>query len=610
MNREIHLLLRFKRFKCAGWCVLLWIIVQTSFAANQFKEHVRFLSSDTLKGRFTGSKGERIATEYIAHLFQKAGLEPAGDNGTYFQEFDVTAGVVLGTRNALHVSSMEGMIKKPALGLQWQPLAFSASQSFEIKELVFAGYGISASAKGSLPAYDSYHGLAVKDQWVVVFRHLPATMSAEQAHYLSQYSSERYKAFTAKVHGAKGIVFVSDSQSDDELIPLSYTQSSTNAGIIALSVKRRMVNDLLKNISLNQLQKNKQPLVITGFKLFGQTDLDKKIRKGRNVLARLRVAPQMRQMIIVGAHVDHLGRGKHRGSRASVHETGMIHPGADDNASGVACVLEAARGLSSLQARGVLGGDKDILFAAWSGEELGTLGSEYFVSRMMQATKSKSLAPGIAAVLNLDMVGHLNKHLVLQGVGSSSDWLRIIKLVNTQYAMSVLTQNDPYLPTDTTPFYLREVPVVNFFTGAHDDYHTPRDRAVTLNYPGLKKIADFLQGFIIALEAEPKSLVYRKLEKNTHGAERRFKIYLGTIPDYTHSDRFGIRVSGVAKNSPAERAGIQSQDVLVELAGNKIHDIYDYTFILNKLEIGRPVKLLVKRGNNYKTLTISAALRD
>lgn len=596
--------------RLVGWCLLFCIIVQTTFASSQFKEHVRFLSSDTLKGRFTGSKGERIATEYIAYLFQKAGLQPAGDNGTYFQEFDFTAGVVLGTRNALVVSSMDGNVKKQDLGMQWQPLAFSANNSFEIKELVFAGYGISAPAKGNLLAYDSYYGLAVKDRWVVVFRHLPATMSAEQTHYLRQYSSARYKAFTAKVHGAKGILFVSDSQADDDLIPLSYAASSTNAGIIALSVKRRVINDLLKNTNLDQLQKKMQPVVIIGFKLLGQTDIDKKTRKGRNVLGRLKVTPQAKQMLIVGAHVDHLGRGKHHGSRARAQETGMIHPGADDNASGVACVLETARSLSSLQARGVLEGDKDILFAAWSGEELGTLGSEYFVSRMMQTTNSKSLAPGIAAVLNLDMVGHLKKHLVLQGVGSSPDWLRIIQQVNTQYSMPIVTQNDPYLPTDTTPFYLREVPVVNFFTGAHDDYHTPRDRAVTLNYAGLKMITDFLQGVIIALEAESKSIIYHKVEKNTHGSERVFKIYLGTIPDYTASDISGVRISGVAKNSPAERAGIQSHDVLVELAGNKIHDIYDYTFILNKLEIGRSVKLLIKRDTHYKILKITAALRD
>ena len=312
-------------------------------------------------------------------------------------------------------------------------------------------------------------------------------------------------------------------------------------------------------------------------------------------------------IIIIGAHVDHLGHGELNGSRARNNEIGMMHPGADDNASGVASMLEVAASLADLKARGKLPGNKTILFAAWSGEEFGVLGSSHFINHNMKTTSGKR---NIDTVINLDMVGRLKDKLVLQGIGSSSDWLQMIKQIKENHAITFITQNDPYLPTDSMPFYLHGVPTLNFFTGAHDEYHTPRDKAETLNYAGIKHISEFIIDLVLTLEERPGVISYQKVQKTSDNRKREYKIYLGTIPDYASADVLGVKLSGVANNSPAERAGMKQGDVIIEVSGKRVSDIYDYTNTLNKLEVGKSVNVVVLREKKKVALKIVAKYRD
>jgi hypothetical protein len=600
-----------------AWECTSGIPASETITARILQDHVAFLSSDALEGRLTGSKGEKLATQYAAAFFQQQGLEPAGDNGTYFQEFDFTAGISLGTRNSFAITNESGAIRNLILGKEWRPLSFSDNQSFTTSELVFAGYGITAPALGNLRAYDSYHGLNVKNKWVVVFRYTPEKISNEQNRQLSQYSSLRYKAFTAKENGAKGIIFVSgpNAKVKNELIPLSFDTSLSGSGIVAISVVDSVINDILRNtahpfLSLKQWQDKLDAgqvgdaLLVSDSTISGQVDIKQNKQHGRNVLARLRLGNDSTPMLIVGAHVDHLGRGELSGSRSRENEGKLIHNGADDNASGVATVLAAATMLSNMQTRGSLHGSKNILFAIWSGEELGLLGSAHFIKDFMEKIGSKSLRPAIDADINLDMVGRLRTNLVLQGTGSSSVWERLIKQVNRQRTMPYIMQNDPYLPTDSTSFYLRGVPTLNFFTGSHDEYHTPRDKSETLNYAGMKGISIFLVDLILALETQPE-LDYQHVQKTDDHPGRGFRVYLGTIPDYASPDIFGVN-----KDSPAELAGLKQDDVIVELAGKKIHDIYDYTFVLSGLHVGEPVALVVLRDRARVALTIVARSRE
>lgn len=574
--------MRLKLFSFLAFYLLLLSNVQAAenyeITAEKIHRYVNFLSSDALQGRLTGTQGEKLATQYVAMQFQQLGLIPAGDNGTYFQEFDFNAGVSLGKSNAFVITNQKNIPKKLILNQDWRPLAFSDNAVFSATEFVFANYGITA------PDYDSYKNLNVKNKWVIVYRFVPENISKAQSQQLAQYASLRHKAFTAKEHGARGIIFV-NPKLPQELIPFSADTSLTGSGIIALSVKSNLLKDLLASQ-----------------KLTGQTDIKTTLKHGRNVLAKLVVRDNATGMIVIGAHVDHLGHGELSGSRARANEKGLVHPGADDNASGVASVLEVAAKLSDLKAQGKLHGTKDILLAAWSGEEFGILGSSHFVKNFPPHT----LHTNIDAAINLDMVGHLHKKLVLQGIGSSPDWLPLLKQIHT---IPFITQNDPYLPTDSTAFYLVGVPTINFFTGAQDDYHTPRDKANTLNYAGIKGISEFLVELVCAMENKSNAISYREVPATNNKVERDFKIYLGTIPDYASSDVIGVKLSGVAKNSPAELAGLKQNDVITALAGQKIHDIYDYTYALNALQVNTPVKIVVLRNQEQVVLTITARYR-
>jgi len=590
-----------------------------SITKQNLQRHVEFLSAEALNGRLTGTQGEILATQYVADVFQHLGLIPAGDNGTFFQTFDFAAGVSIGKHNSLTITNQVSETTHLILNKDWRPLSFSDSISFESSEseLVFAGYGITAPAMGHLPAYDSYRGLNVKNKWVIVFRYSPENITEEQNRQLSLYMSPRYKTFTAKDHGAKGIIFVSgpNAKVKDQLIPLSFDASLSGSGIAAISVKDSIITTLLKDKHALQTLQNKldsghqvSTHAPTHVIIKGQINIVQNKQHGRNVLAKLNVSEHASNMMIIGAHADHLGHGELSGSREN--GKGLVHSGADDNASGVASVLESAIALCDLKTRGQLQGNKNILFAIWSGEELGLLGSAHFVKDFKEQAKNKSLHPVIDVDINLDMVGRLRENLVLQGVGSSAGWLQLIKQVNKKNTIPLITQNDPYLPTDSTSFYLNGVPTLNFFTGSHDEYHTARDKPKTLNYTGMKSISEFLVDMILALEANPAAMDYQQVKKTGGNTGRGFRVYFGTIPDYASADVSGVKLSGVTKGSPADRAGIKQNDVIIELAGKKIHDIYDYTFILSSLHVGKSVKMVVLRGKTPVSLMITGQSRE
>ncbi len=583
---------------------------------TDIKKHVVFLSSTALAGRLTGNQGEKFATHYAANLFQRLHLQPGGDNGSFFQEFTFTSSVSLGKNNSFTITS-SNMTHHLLINQDWRPLSFSENQTFQCNQLVFAGYGIDAPALGKLSAYNSYRGLNVKNKWVLVFRYLPEKIDDEKRRQLSPYASLRYKIFIAKQNGAKGIIFVSgpNAKVKDELIPLAFTPSLTHSGIVAISIKDAIANKLIKNnYSLQKLQDQldsgdqKSKFELTQFNFFGSIDIKQQKKRGRNVLAKLNLSNATAPLIIIGAHIDHLGRGELGNSRE--HSINLIHPGADDNASGVASVLAIAAQLTYLKNQGRLHGNNNILFALWSGEELGLLGSTHFVKHFLHQTQQTSLRPALNAYINLDMVGRLSKSLVLQGVGSSTAWAALINQAKQKHALSIVMQKDPYLPTDSTAFYLQGVPTLNFFTGSHDEYHTSRDKVELINFRGIQNITQFLFDLITQLAAEKHNIHYQEAQKTTTDNKREFRIYLGTIPDYASADLIGVKLAGVTKNSPAERAGLKQNDVIVELAKKKIQNIYDYTFALNALHVGEPAAMVVQRGLKQLTLQIVAQSRD
>ncbi|MCA9266606.1 MAG: M28 family peptidase, partial [Planctomycetales bacterium] len=591
--------------------------------------HVDYLCRPELEGRLTGSDGEQLATSYVAAYFDSLGLQPAGDTGSWFQSFDFTSGVDLGEDNKLTLGDRSYRVQE-----DWLPLAFSATGDVPATEMVFAGYGISAPAEEGHPEYDSFVHLDVKDKWVVLFRYMPEGISAEYRQHLSRFTSLRFKAMLARDKGARGLVVVSgpNSHVEKQLIPLRFDGSLSGSSLPVVTVTDAVCAEWVAAAGkdLRQIQDTlDRGEMVMGFslgdrKLAASIEINKIQQTGRNVLGVLRVADQpTSQVVLVGAHVDHLGRGNSSSSLARDEEADQIHVGADDNASGVAGMLEIAQYLSQLQKDGRLRAQRDILFAAWSGEELGLLGSSHFAKNLVpviphghaehghaeqrphaavanphttagaknphtvsgtdgdesspanpHSTHDASaggnrLYPYIAACLNLDMVGRLDKQLVLQGIGSSSVWKGLIEQANVRIGLPITLQNDSYLPTDASVFFLRGVPILSAFTGSHSEYHTPRDTPDRLNYEGAAQTARLMALVARAVSMETQPPDYIPQEQSEQPRRAQMRAYLGTIPDYAESDAKGVKLSGVQNGGPAAQAGVKGGDMIIELAGRK-----------------------------------------
>lgn len=626
----------------------------SDFTPQDIGRHVDYLCRPELAGRLTGTVGEKMATAYVAAYFDSLGLRPAGGADGWFQNFEFTAGVALGDDNRLSdgKSSLE-------VGKEWVPTAFSQTGKIGKAPVVFAGYGIAAPKEEGQDEYDSFVHLDVKDKWVLVFRYLPEGISAERRQHFSRFASLRYKAMLARDKGAHGLIVVSgpNSKVKQELVPLRFDGSLAGTSIPVVSVTDDVVGRWLKagEKSLKQLQDKLdtgEPMMgfpVEGVELAAEIDIRRVKREGRNVLGRLQAGEQPSgQVILVGAHIDHLGKGASGSSLARDDEKTDIHFGADDNASGVAAMLEVAEYLANLKRAGKLKARQDIIFAAWSGEELGLIGSSHFAKEFAaglatphhhagsatpksseapaaagekdahgasphaaHAHASHSLYPAITACLNMDMVGRLDKKLILQGVGSSSIWRSEIERRNAPVGLPITLQDDSYLPTDASVFFMRGVPILSAFTGSHSEYHTPRDTPDKLNYEGAAKIAQ-LMGLVarsLALRDEAPDYI---AQAGPEPGERRARLraYLGTIPDYAESDVKGVKLSGVAKNGPCAKAGIKAGDVIVDVAGKKIENIYDYTYAIEALKIGQPTKITVDRNGKKMTLTVVPGSRE
>ena len=584
--------------------------------------HVELLASDALGGRMTGTEGEKLATQYFADVVKEMGLAPFGDDDTYFDNFDFTAGVALGKGNTLSLGDESLTVEQ-----DWKPLSFSQNGEVKPTSIVFAGYGIETPESASIETYSSYAHLEVKDKWVLVFRYLPEGVTQERRNELSRYSSLRYKALTARQKGARGLIVVSGPNSKvvQQLAPLSFDASLASSGLAAISITDALGDKLLASAgkTLKELQDKLDTgdlmggIDCKGLTLGANIVIEQEKKKGRNVLAVLpfgdkpdpHVAP-----LIVGAHIDHLGSKGGSNSRAKGDEVNKVHHGADDNASGVAGVLEIAQWLADLKKQGKLALKRDIIFAAWSGEELGLLGSNHFVeayAKMIKGDPNAKLTGMFAACLNMDMIGRFQKTLVLQGLGSSSLWAKEIEKRNAPIGLPITTQTDAHLPTDSTAFYLKGIPTLNAFTGSHADYHMPSDTADKIDYNNAAKITK-LMGLIargIATTDPAPDYVAMEAPKNS-GVRTGLRAYLGTIPDYAQGDIKGVKLSGVSAVGPAGKAGVKGGDVIVKLAGKEITNIYDYTYVMGDLKIGKETTITIQRDGKDVELKITPGSRD
>jgi Tol biopolymer transport system component len=585
--------------------------------AEDMKNDVQFLASDDLEGRFTGSKGEQEAAEYVAKRFREAGLREMGEESGYYQSFPFTSGVkIVAKENAMVVKTADG---ERALKVEedFRPLSFSENTSVE-GPVAFVGYGLRTPGTGA-DAYDSYGGFDVKDKIVLMLAYVPESASVERRMQLNMYSGMRYKAMIAREKGARAVMVVvgPTSPNPGTLMPLGFDQSLAGSGIPVVSVTGEVADLLFQAAgkNLRDIQSGldaENPHAEGTFDLAGvtahvATKVEREHGQGRNVLGYLPAANDAPEtpVIVVGAHLDHLGRGQSN-SLARKGEEHDIHNGADDNASGTSTLMEIAQYLSHERSTHPESFPYGILFAAWSGEELGIIGSSHFVEH---ATLPKER---MIAYINFDMVGRAkNNELMVQGAGSSDAWKPLVEKGNVAAGFSIKMDDDPYLPTDVTAFYPKGIPVLTFFTGSHEDYHRPTDDAQTLNYPDMERIAKFAATLVINLEKRGEKPAYVKVDRpKDQGTRANMRVSLGTIPDYSTGDLEGVKISGVRSGGPADQAGLQGGDVIVELAGKAIKNIYDYTYTMDALKIGEPVAIVVIRGGERVTLTVTPAARQ
>ena len=526
----------------------------------------------------------------------------------------------------------------------FMPLSFSRNGVVE-GEVVFVGYGLTVPGEMGV-GYDAYAGIDVTDKIVVALRYVPEEVEPERRQELNRYAGLRYKAMQARERGAKAFLVVAGPNSPNagKLIPLDFDNSLAHSGIVAASISDTVANALFAPAG-KQLKEVQAGLDVENPHFIGQFPLPdvtikitvsvERVKKtGRNVIALLPPVgsvgePSRSQLpvgepsgldaagepsaldatgshldteyIVIGAHYDGLGYGE-IGSLARKGEEGQIHNGADDNASGTAVVLELAARLSKTRETRARG----ILFALWSGEEIGIIGSSYFAENPVVPLDR------IAAYLNFDMVGRLKENtLILQGVGSSSAWPALIEKQNVPIGFNLTLQADPYLPTDVTAFYPKKVPVLNFFTGAHEDYHRPTDDIEHLNYEGMERVVALVNGMILDIASAAERPEYVEVERSQSGGGSRdtLRAYLGTIPDYS-TDTAGVKLSGVRAGGPADKAGLKSGDVIIKFGGQQIANIYDYTYALDAVKIGEPVEVVVLRDGAQVTLTVIPEARN
>lgn len=586
---------------------------------NDLKAIVAHLAAEEFEGRLSGSRGAEQAAEYIAAQMKRIGLQPVGTNVGFFQHYEFNAGAHVQTNaNHLVVTPAGSAPVEFAVEQDFRPMAFTANAEIE-GPVIFVGYGLSMPGKPG-EGYDSYAGVEVSNRIALVLRYVPEQVDTKRRAELNRYAGLRYKAMHAREHGARGVLFVTGPASPNagQLIKLSSDSSLSGSAIPVACVSSNVAAALLAGSgkTLGELQAaldTENPhaagsLLLTNVRVRLATAVEHLRKTDRNVLGMIppgvpASGPHAQEHILIGAHYDHLGYGESAAMNRKGEE-GLVHPGADDNASGVATLLELAETLAAERARNPAAFPRGLIFAAWSGEEIGLMGSSWFVDHPLLPL------PNVAAYLNFDMVGRLrDNRLLLQGVGSSPDWTRLIEKRNVAAGFNLTLQEDPYLPTDTTALYPKGVPVLAFFTGGHDDYHRPTDKPDTLNYDGTVRIARFARALLADLERAPRPAYVQATNRGAGGGAREaLRAYIGTIPDYA-AEAQGVKLSGVRGGGPADKAGIKGGDVIVEFAGAKIANIYDYTYALDAVKVGHPVAVVVIRNGTRVTLSLTPEAR-
>ena len=629
---------------------------------DRLREHVTYLASEKLEGRRTGTEGASGAARYLADEFKRVGLKQiprevslsrqrgaVGFYNSYLQPFPYVSGIELGKANELRFRIVANPLSKAiplkkdsngvlALGQDWMPLGISASGKLNNLPGVWVGYGITAAELN----HNDHDRKQVAGKIAIA---LAGTPDGNNPHgQFARYEGVRWKAIAARNAGAKALmVIVTDADLKDSQ-PLRYDNTGGDAGFPVVLVSRSAAAKLFSTTvdalaAAEERLRTKQPpasieqnaaLPTYEVLLSLSTDLVKREGFAANVVGVLEGSDPIlkNEAIVIGAHYDHLGRG---GEGSLAPREGDVHHGADDNASGTAGVLELARLFSAQKPR------RTIVFAAFSGEEEGLLGSNYYVKN-----PPIPLANTIA-MINMDMIGRMKDNkLVIGGVGTALEWRPLIETANLLQGVTVsatgtsprapgfpmvvssngraivtsdrskqfvITMNeDGFGPSDHSSFYAKQIPVLFFWTGTHEDYHKPSDTADKINYTDQSRILAVVAKIVRELDSAEKRPTYAVAKSPAAGRSTGFRVYLGTIPNYSDSTE-GLLLDGVREDSPAAKAGLQAGDRIVKLAGRDVRNVYDYTHALGEMKAGEEYEVEVMRLTTRLTFKLTPAAR-
>lgn len=511
---------------------------------DNLKAHISFLADDKLEGRRAGTKGEKLAAEYISQQFQKAGLLPKGDNGGWFQSFDIYDGKQVNPSTHLFLNGND--LK---LNTEFFPLSFSANKSTE------AAVSIALSESGVPWFFD------IKDQ---------LEENKENPHF-DLVAALIKKTETVAAKGASALVIFNSGPIGDSL-KFNSRDRFEPAAIPVVFVTPEAAKKYLSDES-------------AALDLKLKVDIGNKQRQGTNVIGYIN--NNASSTVILGAHFDHLGYGED-GNSLQGSSGKSIHNGADDNASGTAALIELASQLKALKNK-----NNNYLLVAFSGEELGLNGSKYFVEHSPVDIST------VNYMVNMDMVGRLSestKTLTVAGIGTSPVWSQIFAAVDKKKPFAVKFDSSGTGPSDHSSFYRKDIPVLFFFTGLHPDYHKPSDDFDKINYNGELQIVKYIVSVVDATASKGK-LAFTKTREQQMSTTARFSVTMGIMPDYTFSGS-GVRVDGITDGRPAQKAGIQAGDVIVQLGEHNTTSMESYMQALSKFKKGDKAKVKYKRGND------------
>jgi len=562
---------------------------------NEIMGHIRYLSHENRSGRHPGTRGSRDVIAYLIKQLKSYGVRP-GANNSFIQPFDITTGIGLGGDNY-------ALIDEDSLEIEQEyiPLSFS-SNGETVGGLVFAGYGFNIDEESL--RWNDYDGLDVNGKWAVVMRHSPERGNNHSPY--SSYSPLHKKMLVARDKGAIGIVFISQIE-DSSLYPLNYVAGYNNVGIPAIHLSNKVADKLLGGFgwSRQSLQETmNRSLESINFDIRGKTlktNIGLKHIKTRaaNVIGEIRSGNReyRDEYVVVGAHFDHVGKGG-PGSGSRKPDQDAIHPGADDNASGTAGLLEIAQKLATQKSKL----KRSVLLIGFDAEEKGLLGAKNFVKNPTVEIDK------IITMINMDMIGRMKDSTVtVGGVGTSSVFEPLLDSLRSGRGFNLSMSKPGFGPSDHAAFYSNDVPVLFFFSGFHNEYHTPDDTWKHINLQGTTDIVNLVYDVAYHLTRVTGAPVFSEAGPKQAGTAtgRRFKVTFGIMPSYG-SIEVGVEVDAISKmDGPASRAGIKKGDIIKSIDGKPIKDIYEYMDRLGDLKRGMTVSVSIERDGEEMTLDVS-----